>query len=296
MKGELLWTSGRSLALASGLPRVIAAAGPRAQHRFLEFFAAHIRNPNTRQAYARACLEFLRWCDELPVDLHHIDAIIVAAYIEQHPSSKPTVKQHVAAIKMLFDWLVVGQVVPSNPTGSVRAPKQLVRQGKTSVLSPEEARHLLGSIATATVIGLRDRALIGLMLYTFARVSAAVTMKVEDVLTRNGRMWIRLEDKGGKVLELPAHHELEADVAAYLEPARDPSREENSPLPRRRRPHGDSGIKADESVRRLPHDPTTRSRCRYQNARRLPYLPCDGNHDLFEERRPPRGCPNDGRA
>jgi site-specific recombinase XerD len=201
----------------SGLPRVITAAGEKAQRRFLEFFTAHIRNPNTRRAYARACVDFFRWCDERPVDLGHIDPIVVAAYIEQHAGSKPTVKQHLAALKMLFDWMVVGQIIPANPAASVRPPRQVVRQGKTSVLSPEETRRILDSIGTTTVIGLRDRALIGLMVYTFARVSAAIAMKVEDVLRRNGRMWIRLKEKGGKILEIPAHHQLVTYLSAYID-------------------------------------------------------------------------------
>ena len=207
------------LAPVSGLPRIIVAAGPKAQQRFLEFFTAHIRNPNTRRAYARACVEFFRWCDAQPVDLHHINPIVVAAYIEQHPASKPTVKQHLAALRMLFDWMILGQIIPTNPAASVRPPKQVVRQGKTSVLYPEETRRLLDSIDTATVVGLRDRALIALMVYTFARVSAALAMRVEDLLPRNGRMWIRLEEKGGKVLDIPAHHQLEASLNAYLDGA-----------------------------------------------------------------------------
>ena len=207
------------LAPVSGLPRLIEAAGPKAQQRFLEFFTAHIRNPNTRRAYARACVDFFRWCDARPVDLHHINPIVVAAYIEQHPGSKPTVKQHLAALRMLFNWMVLGQIIPSNPAASVRSPRQVVRQGKTSVLSPKETRHLLESIDTVTVLGHRDRALIALMVYSFARVSAAITMQVGDVFARDGRMWVRLEEKGGKVLDIPAHHELEVFVNVYLDAA-----------------------------------------------------------------------------
>jgi site-specific recombinase XerD len=219
MKDGLVQYLDAGLVASSRLPRIIAAAGEKAQRRFLEFFTAHIRNLNTRRAYARACVEFFRWCDDRPVDLHHIDPIVVAAYIEQHPGAKPTVKQHLAALKMLFDWMVVGQIIPSNPAASVRPPRQIVRQGKTTALSPEETRRILDSIETTTVIGLRDRALIGLMVYTFARVSAAIAMRGQDVLRRNGRMWIRLEEKGGKILEIPAHHQLEAFLKAYIDAA-----------------------------------------------------------------------------
>jgi site-specific recombinase XerD len=123
--------------------------------------------------------------------------------------AKPTVKQHLAAIRMLFDWLVIGQVIPLNPAHAVRGPRHSVTKGKTSVLSAEEMGTLLSSIDTSTLIGLRDRALIGLMGYTFARVGAAVGMKVEDYYIQKRRGWVRLHEKGGKVTELPCHHNLE---------------------------------------------------------------------------------------
>ena len=93
---------------------------------------------------------------------------------------KPTVKQHLAAIRMLFDWLVTGQVVATNPAHAVRGPKHVVKTGKTPVLDADEARELLDSIDTSTVVGLRDRALIGVMTYAFARIGAVVAMRVED--------------------------------------------------------------------------------------------------------------------
>ena len=121
----------------------------------------------------------------------------------------PSVKQHLAAIRMLFDWLVIGQIVPSNPASAVRGPTYVVNKGKTPVLLGEEARVLLDSIKTDTLVGLRDRALIALLVYTFARVSAAVQMNGEDVYVQGKRLWVRLHEKGGKEHTLPCHHELE---------------------------------------------------------------------------------------
>ena len=145
----------------------------------------------------------------------------MAGYIERMTKTHapPTVKQHLAAIRMLFDWLVVGQIVPTNPAGSVRGPKYVVKQGKTPVLLGEEARRLLDSIKTDTVVGLRDRAFIALLVYTFARVSAAVYMNVEDVYVQDKRTWVRLHEKGGKEHTLPCHHELEAYLDAYMSAA-----------------------------------------------------------------------------
>src|SRR5258706_3452072 len=120
---------------------------------------------------------------------------------------------------MLFDWLVTGGIVATNPAHAVRGPKHVVKRGKTPVLMPEEARALLDSIDTSTVVGLRDRALISVMTFTFARVGAAVDMRVEDYYSQGKRWWVRLHEKGGKRHEMPSHHTLEAYLDAYLDRA-----------------------------------------------------------------------------
>ena len=201
------------------LPAVIAGAGESASRRFVEFFTANIRNRNTRMAYMRALGPFFSWCEARRLSLRDIQPVHVAAYVEQHLGSKPTVKQHLAAIRMLFDWLVTGQVVPMNPASSVRGPKYVAKKGKTPVLTAEQARQLLDSIDTESIVGLRDRALIGVMVYSFARVSAVIGMKVEDYYQNGKRWWIRLHEKGGKRHEVLAHHNAEAYVDAYIEAA-----------------------------------------------------------------------------
>jgi integrase len=143
----------------------------------------------------------------------------------------PTVKQQLAAIRMLFDWLVTGGIVPFNPAASVRGPRYVVKRGKTPVLLAEEARRLLDSIRVAIgpkpepgepdkrvldVIGLRDRALIGVMVYSFARVSAALDMTVADYYVEGRKAWFRLHEKGGKRHEVPAHHKAADYLDAYL--------------------------------------------------------------------------------
>ena len=114
---------------------------------------------------------------------------------------------------------MTGQVVPVNPAASVRGPQHIVKHGKTPVLEPGEARQLLDSIDVTTAVGLRDRALIGLMVYSFARIGAALGMKVEDVYTQNRRLWVRLREKGGKAHAMPCHHNLEEYLIAYLDGA-----------------------------------------------------------------------------
>ena len=207
------------VALSPTLP-IIADAPQRTRTRFLEFFAANIRNANTRRAYARAASDCLNWCFDHGV--HTLDAITpihIAGWVEElgRSLSAPTVKQRLAAIRHLFDWLVVGQILPFNPASSVRGPAWSSRSGRTPVLEVEEARALLDAIDVTGPAGLRDRALIGLMIYSFARVGAALAMKREDVFVQGRRLWLRLHEKGGKRHEMPCHHSLEDYLMAYIE-------------------------------------------------------------------------------
>ena len=209
-----------SLMVGQGtLPVIIEQVGAKAGRRFVEFFTANIRNPNTRLAYARAIMQFLGWCESRGLTLQTIKPVAVAAYIEQHPGSRPTVKQHLAAIRMLFDWLVTGQLLRMNPAASVRGPKYVVKRGKTPALTAEEAREFFASIDTSSISGLRDRAILGVLIYSFARVGAVVSMRVEDYYKQGRRSWFRLHEKGGKRHEVPAHHKAEVYVDTYLEAA-----------------------------------------------------------------------------
>ena len=202
------------------LPNAVVASGDAGMRRFIEFFTVTIRNKNTRSAYAQAVRQFFEWCQHRGiVTLEHVTPVVVAGFIEQHRAAAPTIKQHLAAIRMLFDWLVTGHIVAHNPATSVRGPKHVVKRGKTPVLTADEARRLIDSIDARTLTGLRDRALIGVMVYSFARVSAATAMQVEDYYPEGKRWWFRLYEKGGKRHEVPAHHNAESYLDAYLRSA-----------------------------------------------------------------------------
>jgi integrase/recombinase XerD len=229
------------------VPKMIDNAGGNAARRFLGFFAAQIENDNTRMAYHRAVCSFFAWLEQIGIgELADIEPFHVAAYLKalkvtvrdkeaesERPASKPTVKQHLAAIRMLFDWLVVGHVLAINPAHAVRGPRHIVKRGKTRVLTEDQARQLFASIMIKKtvkaedgsqkeiplLVGLRDRALIGVMVYTFARISAVVAMEVEDYFPNGKRWWIRLQEKGGKHHEMPAHHKLEQYLDEYLDAA-----------------------------------------------------------------------------
>ena len=211
---------GITLSPSPALP--LFAPTPQARRRVLEFFTAQINNDNTRKAYMNAARRFSAWCALHGLrDLGQVQPIHVAAFVKdlQAEMSAPSVKQHLAALRMLFDWLVVGHVLDVNPAHAVRGPKHSVRKGKTPVLSADEARRLLDAIETDTLLGLRDRALIALMVYTFARVGAALRMRVEDYYVQGRRGWVRLHEKGGKLHSLPCHHNLEIWLDAYIEAA-----------------------------------------------------------------------------
>jgi site-specific recombinase XerD len=236
-----------ALRVVLAVPVMVAKAGPWAARRFLEFFAAQIANHNTAMAYHRAACNFFDWLERHDIhELVDIEPIHVAAYLKalkasqpgkrsapKREASDPTKKQHLAAIRMLFDWLIVGQVLAINPAHAVRGPKHVVKRGKTPVLTEDQARQLFASIKIKKtvkaedgsqkeiplLVGLRDRALIGVMVYTFARISAVVAMEVEDYFPNGKRWWVRLQEKSGKHHEMPAHHRLEQYLDEYLDAA-----------------------------------------------------------------------------
>ncbi len=225
-KEELIFTvatAGQALALPEGLhlPKLITDAGEKAGWRFINFFTAEIENDNTRAAYYQAIKQFDLWCEQKGFSLQQLQPFIVAAYAKElketrHPQ---TVKQHLAALRMLFDNLVIGQVIPNNPAASVRGPKYSTKKGKTPVLTEDETRQLIKKIDTSHLVGLRDRALIGVMVYTFARVSAVIHMRVEDFYQTGHKWKVRLHEKGGKHHEVFAHHNLVDYLHDYIQAA-----------------------------------------------------------------------------
>jgi integrase/recombinase XerD len=273
-----------TLQSALAVPEMVANAGNRASKRFLDFFAASIGNDNTRLAYYRAVCNFFVWLEQHGIgELVDIEPFHVAAYIKALKVSDPgkrAVKEvdpdtgglglQARGTTAVSDRFIVGQVLAINPAHAVRGPKHVINRGKTPVLTEEQARRLIASIklkkkVKKTVIladgsqakvlvevprleGLRDRALIGVMIYTFARISAVVAMQVEDYFPNGKRWWVRLQEKGGKRHEMPAHHKLEMFLDAYLDAAgiRDLGR-----TPLFRSAIGKTGILTDRPMHRV---------------------------------------------
>jgi len=200
------------------VPTLFTGAGDNASYRFIEYFTARIRNPNTRQAYFRAVNRFSQWCALRNLELAKLNPVVIAGYIEAlgEELGVTSVKQHLSAIRMLFDYLVTGHIVPFNPAQAVQAPRYSATEGKTPILSAPETRQLLDAIDITNVWGLRNRALIGVLVFSCARVSAVVGMKLEDYFAEGKEWKLRLHEKRGKLHVVPAHHQVIAYLDAYI--------------------------------------------------------------------------------
>jgi len=217
------------VSFAEGLPSVLQFAGQDVMRAFVTFFTDNIRNKNTRDAYFRNATGFFEWCERKGLAFADIESFHISAYVEQMLESKSdsTVKQHLASIKMLFDWMVIKQIVPRNPAAAVRGPKLVQRHGKTPVMDEEGAKAFFESFAKRAfdkdrqmhVIELRDRAFCAVMTYTMARVGSVCGMSVGDYYP-NGKTWfLRFSTKGGKFQTMPVHHKLIEYLDAYIEAA-----------------------------------------------------------------------------
>ncbi len=218
---ELSLTTSTELTL-SGLrqpPTPIADAGPAALTAWDDFFAATIRNRHTRAAYAHALRKFFDWIAPHAVPIERITPGMIGKYFADHPGSPPTRKLHLAALRAFFDLLVMRHITAINPASSVRGERYQTVEGKTPEISIDQARRLLASIATDTIVGLRDRAIIGILIYTAARAGAVAKLKVRHFVNDGVQWSLRFEEKGGKSREIPARHDLQQFILAYMDAA-----------------------------------------------------------------------------
>lgn len=214
----------------SDAPAIIKNCSAAAVFAWQEFFEGQLPNQHTRTAYCRAVHRFAAWCERHRVDLIHISPGLVGRYFAQHPGSIPTKKQHLAALRHFFDRLVLRHVIILNPAASVRAERYHVIEGKTPEIHVDHARKLLESIDVSHVVGRRDRAIIGALIYTAARVGAVAKLTIGD-LESDGRHWsLRFEEKGGKARSIPVRHDLEGFLLEYLQAAGHASADKRFPL------------------------------------------------------------------
>jgi site-specific recombinase XerD len=159
---------------------------------------------------------FLAWCDERGVELRRVSPGIAGEYITELEGSSPTKNQALAALRHFFDAMVQRHAVALNPFYSVRGQKHAAVEGKTAEISIEQARALLRSIYGSHVVGLRDRAILGVLAYTGARVGAVARLRLVDYRNLGEQRALRFKEKGGKEREIPVRHDLEAWLQDYI--------------------------------------------------------------------------------
>jgi site-specific recombinase XerD len=181
-----------------------------------EFFKATLSNEHTRRAYGRIAGRFLSWCDERGLQLRQVTPGLAGEYMSRLPGSAPTRNQALAALRHFFDALVQRHAVALNPFASVRGLKYSVTEGRTAELAIEQARKLFRSINTGNIVGLRDRAVLGVLAYTGARIGAVARLRMADYRNLGDHRVLRFREKGGKDREIPVRHDLAAWLNEYI--------------------------------------------------------------------------------
>jgi site-specific recombinase XerD len=200
----------------SPLPAILQAEGPAGAFAWDEFFRGQLRNPHTRKAYMKAVRDFLAWIAPQDVTLSQITPGIVGAYIDQHTGSAPTKKLVLAALRAFFDCMVNRHVVVLNPAATVRGERYQVTEGLTPEITPNQVRQLLASIETNTITGLRDRAIIGVLIFTAARAGAISKLRIKHLMHDGTQYVLRFGEKGGKQREIPVRHDLQDFLTSYV--------------------------------------------------------------------------------
>ncbi|MDA7979460.1 MAG: site-specific integrase [Pirellulales bacterium] len=202
---------------AGVVPTLISSSGPAARFAWEEFIYGRLRNPHTRRNYRHAVARFLAWCDGRSVALAQIAPRDVGQYLDSLEFAPATKKLHLAALRHFFDQLVNRHVIILNPAATVRGERLQIVEGRTPEISVKQARNLLGSIDTSHVVGLRDRAIIGILIYTAARVGAVAQLRRTDYYDTGDQHCLRFTEKGTKSREIPVRHDLRGFIAAYLQ-------------------------------------------------------------------------------
>ena len=201
----------------SSVPILIERSGAAARFAWDEFIFGKIRNPHTRAAYERAIRRFLGHCEVLGKELPTVTPRDVGCYLDGLSYAPATKKLHLSAIRHFFDTLVTRHVVMLNAAASVRGERLQVVEGKTPEITIQQARRLLASINTSNLVGLRDRAVICILIYTAARVGAVASLRRGDFYDVGDQFCLRFAEKGGKSREIPVRHDLQFCINDYLE-------------------------------------------------------------------------------
>ena len=204
---------------ARNAPAIVKAAGKAAEFAWEEFFQAELANAHTRKNYMHAVRKFLVWAEERGLELPRVSPGDVGEYLEGLELATPTKKLHLAGLRRFFDRLVNRHVTVINPAATVKAERYTVVEGKTPEIGADQARTLLRSIDASNPVGLRDRAVLAVLIYTAARVGAVAKLTVKNLVHDGSQYTLRFSEKGGKSREIPVRHDLEQLLLSYVQAA-----------------------------------------------------------------------------
>ena len=207
------------LVTARHAPAIVKAAGKAAEFAWEEFFQAGIANAHTRKNYMHAVKTFLAWAERRSLELARITPGDVGAYFQELPLAVPTKKLHLAALKKFFDNLVNRHAVVINPAATVRTERYSMVEGKTPEIQPKQATALLQSVDTSNPVGLRDQAILAVLIFTAARVGAVAKLTMKSLKHDGAQYTLRFAEKGGKSREIPVRHDVEQLLLRYIEAA-----------------------------------------------------------------------------
>jgi integrase/recombinase XerD len=179
---------------------------------FLELLGARVRNPNTRSAYQVAWRSFLAFCSARQLELKSVKAYHVGAWLDQHPGSRSTQRQHLAAVRLLFDSLMMRGVVEYNPAARAKPPRLVRESSHTPIFEEAEIVAFLDSMNLESLKDIRDKAIFSVLFYSWCRVSALINLTVADYYERGGTPWLRFQEKRGKEHEVPVHSKAKEAV------------------------------------------------------------------------------------
>jgi site-specific recombinase XerD len=212
------------------MPKMVAASGKAARFAWDEFFGGQVRNPNTRKAYLRAVRRFLAWCESEEPELARITPGLLGRYFDKLPGSIPSQKLHMAALRGFFNCLVQRHVIILNPALSVRTDRYSAIEGRTPEISVEQARQLLAAIELQRPVDYRDRAILGVLIYTAGRAGAVAKLRMRDWVNEGAQYALRFDEKGGKARSIPVRHNLQGYIQEYLSVAAAETDDKDSPL------------------------------------------------------------------
>jgi integrase/recombinase XerD len=182
----------------------------------LNILQGRIRNKNTRNAYKIAWRSFFGFCSEYKLELDRVKPYHFGLWLKRHTGSVATQRQHLAAVRLLFDHLLDQGVVELNPAARAKPPRLERKSSHTPVFEEDEINAFLEAIKPNSLMDIRDKALFSVLIYGWARVSAVVALKVQDYYQRKGERWLRLNEKRGKIHEVPVHSKAREAVDQWL--------------------------------------------------------------------------------